>query len=146
MSRFPTDHQAAAWAGLAPGNNTSGGKRLSGKTRKGSKALKRALIQAAHAAAKTKNAYLSAFYHRVAARRGKKRAIVAVAHKLLRIAYHVIKNNAPYHELGADFFDKRDRDFTANRAAHTRLKCGDLKRAIAPVLSNPPPRRELRPT
>jgi transposase len=124
MSRFPTDHQAAAWAGLAPGNNTSGGKRLSGKTRKGSKALKRAMIQAVQAAAKTKNTYLSAFYHRVAARRGKKRAIVAVAHKLLRIAYHVIKNECPYHELGADFFDKRDRDFTARRLTQRLEKLG----------------------
>lgn len=124
MSRFPTDHHAAAWAGLAPGNNTSADKRLSGKTRHGSKALKRALIQAAHAAAKTKNTYLSTFYHRLAARRGKKRAIVAVAHKLLRIAYHVIKNNCPYHELGADFLDKRDRDFTARRLTQRLEKLG----------------------
>ncbi len=82
------------------------------------------MIQAAQAAAKTKNTYLSAFYHRVAARRGKTRAIVAVAHKLLRIAYHVIKNGCPYRELGADFFDKRDRDFTARRLTQRIEKLG----------------------
>jgi transposase len=91
MSRFPTAGHLAAWAGVAPGNHESAGKRLSGKARKGNRALRAALSQAAHAAARTKNTYLSAQYHRLAARRGKKRAILAVAHSILVIAYHLIE-------------------------------------------------------
>ncbi len=86
MSRFPTSDHLAAWAGVAPGNNESAGKRRSGRTRKGNQSLGAALNQAAHAAAHTKNTYLSAQYHRLAGRRGVKRAIVAVEHSILVIA------------------------------------------------------------
>lgn len=115
MSRFPTADHLASWAGVAPGNNESAGKRRSGRTRKGNQALRTVLNQAAHAAAKTKNTYLSAQYHRLAGRRGTKKAIVAVAHTILVIAYHLIERKEPYQELGGDYFDKRNVEATAKR-------------------------------
>jgi len=115
MSRFPSAHHLAAWAGVAPGNHESAGKRRSGKTRQGNKPLGAALNQAAHAAARTKNCYLASQYHRLAARRGVKKAIVAVAHSILVIAYHLIQRHEPYRELGADYFDKRRPEATAKR-------------------------------
>jgi len=115
MSRFPTANHLASWAGVAPGNNESAGKKRSGKTRKGNKPLGVALNQAAHAASRTKNTYLSAQYHRLAGRRGKKRALVAVAHSILIIAYHMIKRHEQYCELGADYFDQRRPETTAKR-------------------------------
>ena len=115
MSRFPSAAHLAAWAGVAPGNNESAGKRRSGKTRKGNHALGVALNQAAHGASHTKSTYLSAQYHRLAGRRGKKRAIMAVAHSILVIAYHLIKRQEPYRELGGDYFDQRRPEATAKR-------------------------------
>jgi len=115
MSRFPTAEHLASWAGVAPGNHESAGKRYSGKTTKGNKALSAALNQAAHAAAGTKNTYLSAQYRRLAARRGKKKAIVALEHTILVIAYHLIQRKEPYRELGGDYFDKRRPEATAKR-------------------------------
>jgi transposase len=115
MSRFPSANHLASWAGVAPGNNESAGKRRSGKTTKGNKALSIALNQAAHAAARTKDTYLSAQYRRLAARRGKKRAIVALEHTILVIAYHLINRKEPYLELGGDYFDKRRPEATAKR-------------------------------
>lgn len=115
MSRFPTADHLAAWAGVAPGNNESAGKRRSGRTRKGNQALRSALNQAAHAAAHTKNTYLSAQYHRLAGRRGSKKAIVAVAHSILIIAYHLIQRKEPYKELGGNYFDKRNAEATTKR-------------------------------
>jgi transposase len=108
MSQFPTSAHLASWAGLCPGNNESAGKRLSGATRHGSVWLRRALCQAAWGASRTKNTYLSALYRRLIIRKGKKKTIVAVAHTILVIAYHVIKNQRPYQELGADYFDRLD--------------------------------------
>lgn len=113
MDRFPSADHLASWSGVAPGNNESAGKRRSGKTTKGNKALCSALNQAAHAAARTKNTYLSAQYRRLAARRGKKKAIVALEHTILVIAYHLIKRHEPYCELGGDYFDKRRPEATA---------------------------------
>ena len=115
MSRFPTANHLASWAGVAPGNNESAGKRRSGKTRKGNKVLCAALNQAAHAAASTKNTYLAAQYRRLAARRGKKKAIVALEHTILVMAYHLIQRNEPYHELGVNYFDNRRPEVTAKR-------------------------------
>jgi transposase len=115
MSRFPTANHLASWAGVAPGNNESAGKRRSGKTRKGNKVLCAALNQAAHAAAGTKDTYLSAQYRRLAARRGKKKAIVALEHTILVMAYHLIQRNEPYHELGGNYFDNRRPEATAKR-------------------------------
>jgi transposase len=115
MSRFPTADHLAAWAGVAPGNNESAGKRRSGRTRKGNKSLGAALNQAAHGAARTKDTYLSAQYRRLATRRGSKKAIMAVAHSILVIAYHIIKDKEPYRDLGSDYFDKRRPEATAKR-------------------------------
>jgi len=109
MSRFPSHRHLASWAGLCPGNNESAGKRKSGKTRKGSPWLRSALVEAAWAASHSKRTYLSAQYHRLAARRSGKRAVVAVAHTLLVIVYHLLKRGEAYTELGGNYFDERDR-------------------------------------
>jgi len=113
MSCFPSADALASWAGVAPGNNESAGKRRSGKTTKGNKALSVALNQAAHGASHTKDTYLSAQYRRLAARRGKKRAIMALMHSILVIAYHLIQRSEPYRDLGGDYFDKRRPEATA---------------------------------
>lgn len=110
MSQFPTADHLASWAGLAPGNNQSGGKRYSGRTTKGNKALASAMTQGAWAAVKTKDTFLKARYHRLAARRGKNRAIVAVAHSMLVSAWHMLTYQQPYQELGGDYFDQRTKD------------------------------------
>jgi transposase len=114
MSRFRTARHLASWAGLCPGNHESAGKRRSGRTRKGSRWLRAALVQAAHAAARTKDTYFAAQYRRLAQRRGKKRAAVAVAHSLLTCVYALLRDGTVYRELGADYFVQRD------PAAHTR--------------------------
>lgn len=110
MSRFPTAGHLATWAGLAPGNHQSGGKRYSGRTTKGNKALSTAMVTAAWTAVRTKDTFLKARYHRLAARRGKKRAIVAVAHSMLVSAWHMLTYQQPYQELGGDYFDQRKKE------------------------------------
>jgi transposase len=115
MSRFPSADHLAAWAGVAPGNHESAGKRTSGKTRQGNRFLRTVLVQAAHAAARTKSTYLSAQYRRLATRRGKKRAIMAVAHSMLVMAYYMIQRQEPYREAGGDFFDRLQPEDTARR-------------------------------
>jgi transposase len=115
MSRFPSADHLAAWAGVAPGNHERAGKRTSGKTRQGNRFLRTVLVQAAHAAARTKSTYLSAQYRRLATRRGKKRAIMAVAHSMLVMAYYMIQRQEPYREAGGDFFDRLQPEDTARR-------------------------------
>jgi len=114
MSRFPSAAHLAAWAGLAPGNYESAGKRLSGKTRKGNQTLRSGLMQSAHVASRSRT-YLAAQYRRLATRRGKKRATMAVAHSILVIAYHVIQRQEPYRELGVQYFDQQRPEATAKR-------------------------------
>jgi transposase len=109
MTRFPSDKHLASWAGVCPGNKQSAGKRLSGKTTAGNTHLRALLGEAAWAAARTKGTYLSAYYHRIARRRGKKKAIVALEHKLLVIIYHVLLTKKPYSDLGADYFDQLEK-------------------------------------
>lgn len=121
MDRFPTAGHLASWAGMCPGNNESAGKRKSGRTTKGSPWLKATLVQIAHAAGRSKNTYLSALYHRLVPRKGKKRAAVAVGHAILVIVYHIIKSGNRYHELGADYFDRLDRQVVA-RSLMKRLE------------------------
>jgi transposase len=134
MGRFPTADHLAAWAGVAPGNNESAGKRYSGTVRKGDRALKVALVQAAHAASRTRNTYLSAQYHRLAGRRGKKRAILAVAHSILVITYHLIQRNEPYRDLGGDYFDKQRPEATAQRLMKRLQRLGyDVSRIGQPI-------------
>lgn len=109
LATFPTFGQLAAGAGVCPGNNASAGRQRSGRIGKGNRWLRVALVQAAWAASHTKS-YLAAQYRRRAARRGKKRAIIAVAHGLLGIIYHVLKTGQPYRDLGPDYFDRRNED------------------------------------
>lgn len=107
MSRFPTAAHLSSWAGISPGNNESAGKRKSGKTTKGSPWLKRLLVQAAWAASHTKNTYLGAQYRRLARKRGRKRALVAVAHSILVMLWHMLSRGADYQELGEEYFERR---------------------------------------
>jgi len=97
-----------AFAGISPGNKQSGGKRLSGATTSGNPYLRAILGEVAWAIARTTDKYLSAFYHRVARRRGNEIAIMALAHKVLVILYHVLREKKPYSDLGADYFDTLD--------------------------------------
>jgi transposase len=106
MKQFPSAQHLASWAGLCPGSHESAGKRKSGKIRKGSLWLRRCLCQGAWAVSTKKNNYLSALYRRLAARRGTKRATIAVAHNLLVIAYYILRDGTCYSDLGADYFDR----------------------------------------
>jgi len=124
MSRFPSHRHLASWAGMCPGNNESAGKRRSGKTRKGSPWLRHALVEAAHGAAHTKNKYPGAQYHRIAARRGKKKALVAVGHSILVIAYHLLTRNQAYCDLGANYFDERDHQAVTKRCVNRLQRLG----------------------
>jgi len=139
MTRFPTPGHLAAWAGVAPGNNERAGRQRSGRTRTGNAWLKTALVQAAHGAARMRGTALAAKYQRVAARRGAKRAIMAVAHRLLIIAYHVIARREPYRELGADYLERRHAPATVDRLVRrlqqleVAVTTTDIGSAVPPV-------------
>ena len=143
MTRFPTAAHLASWAGMCPGNHESAGKRTSGRTRKGSPWLRAALIEAAQAAGRTKNCYLAAHYRRIAARRGKKRAAVAVGHSILTIVYHLLSSTASYHDLGATFLYQRDRQNLERRqhphAGTRRLEALGCKVTLEYPASPTPP-------
>jgi transposase len=106
MSVFPDETHLSSWAGICPGNEESAGKRLRSRTTRKNRWLRRALVEAAWAAGRTKNSYLGAQYRRLAPRRGKKRALLAVGHSLLVILYHMLKYDREYQDLGADYFDR----------------------------------------
>jgi transposase len=125
MERFPTAKHLASWAGLCPGNHESAGNRRSGRTRKGSPWLRACLVQAAHAAARTKGTYLAAQYRRLAARRGRAKAAIAVAHSILIIAYHLLMEGTVYRDLGANYFDERERQVVERRLVHRLQGLGD---------------------
>jgi len=108
MSAFPSHKHLASWAAVCPGNKQSGGKRLSGKTRQGNAWLKAVLCEIAWANARSQTSYIGAQFRRLTRRRGVYKALVAVAHTLLVIIYHVLKTKRPYHELGPDYFDRLD--------------------------------------
>jgi transposase len=110
LDRFPTANHLASWAGMCPGNNESAGKRKSGKTTKGSRYLRAALVQAAWAATHQKGTYLAAQYKRLVRRMGKKKALIAVGHSILVMVYHILQTRTPYQELGGDYFDQRNGD------------------------------------
>ena len=114
MSRFPTAGHISSWAGVCPGNNESAGKRRSGKTRKGNKILKSTLVECAQSAVQRKDSFFYAQYQRIAMRRGKKRAILAVAHSILIAIYYMIKEDKEYEDLGADFYNKFNKEKKAN--------------------------------
>jgi transposase len=130
--RFPTAGHPASWAGMCPGNSESAGRRQSGKTRKGSPWLRAALVEAARAAGRSKQTYLAAPYHRLAARRGKKKAAVAVGHSILVIAYHLLAEEGSYQDLGGRYFDERDRRAVERRLV-TRLEGLGYKVSLEPA-------------
>ncbi len=108
MDQFPSAKHLASWVGICPGNHESAGKRLSGKTRKGNPYARQLLIQAAHAASHSKNTYLAAQYHRIASRRGPKKAAVAVGHSILVIIYYLLRDQGVYQDLGSNYFNEHD--------------------------------------
>ena len=110
MSRFPSAAHISSWAGLCPGNHKSAGKRKHGKTTKGNQTLKSILVECAKSARNVKGSYFSAQYQRVAARRGKNRATVAVAHSMLIAIYHILKFGVPFRDLGADYYNNFNRE------------------------------------
>lgn len=118
MRRFPSDGHLCSWAGVAPGNHQSGGKRYSGRTTKGNRTLTSMLVQCAHAAVRTQGTFFKARYHRLAARRGKKRAIMAIAHSMLKAIWHMLTTGEVYQDLGATYYDERSKD--RKIAYHTR--------------------------
>lgn len=118
MSRFPTDSHISSWAGLCPGNNESAGKRRSGKTRKGNALLRSTLVVCAHSAVKNKSSFFYAQFQRISARRGSKRAYVAVAHSMLVAIYHVLKDGVVFKDLGAGYYNQ----FNRERKINTYLK------------------------
>jgi transposase len=115
MTRFPTAGHLCSWAALCPGQNESAGKRRSGTTRDGNRYLRGQLIQGALGASHSKGTALQARYHRVKRHRGHKKAVVAVAHQILEIAYYVMHDGVTYDELGADYFDRRHADRAMRR-------------------------------
>ncbi len=110
MDRFPSPEHLASWAGMSPGNNESAGKKKSGKTTHGNKSLKCTLIESAWAGSRTKDTYLNGKYHSLVGRRGKKRALVAVGHKILIMAYQILKHKVKYTELGIDYLEQRKKE------------------------------------
>jgi transposase len=110
MSRFPSAAHLASWAGMCPGNQESAGKRKSGRTRKGNVWLRAALIESAHSLGRGRGTYLAAQYRRLTARRGKKKAAVALGHSILVIVYHLLSRGEVSHDLGVQYFDEGRRD------------------------------------
>jgi transposase len=133
MSRFPTAGHLASWAGMCPGNNESAGKRKTGRTRKGSKWLRKALIEAGQAAGRTKNTYLAAQYHQIRGRRGPQRAAVAVGHSILVITWHLLTNGETYNDLGGDYFDRRRNSNARQRRLIAQLQALGHKVTLQPA-------------
>ncbi len=110
MDVFPNEMHLSSWAGMSPGNNESAGKKKSGNTTYGNKCLKTMLTEFGWVASKTKDTYLRSKDHSLVGRRGKKKALVALGHKILIMCYHILKYKRPYKELGGDYLDKRRKD------------------------------------
>lgn len=138
MSRFPSAAHLASWAKLCPGNNESAGKRKSGKTGHGNPWLRSILVQVSWAAAHTKGTYLSALYHRLAGRRGAKRAIIAVAHAILVIIYSILRNHSLYQDLGETYFDQFNRESVIRRSVRRLENLGYTVTLAANPLSEAP--------
>jgi transposase len=156
MSVFPDAAHAASWAGMCPGNHESAGKQMSGRTRKANSYLRRDLCQAAWAASHTKGTYLAALYRRLRVRCGHTKAIFAVAHQILIVAYQMLRNGEDYREKGEDHYDRRNRPKTVMHLVGRLARLGyevtvrptaqpDVASDIAPVEPTPPPRRRGRP-
>jgi transposase len=132
MQRFPTAQNLASWVGICPGNHQSAGKQIRGTTRKGDRWLRQALMEAAQGAMRTKDTYLSAQGRRLTHRRGKKRAVVAVAHSILIIAYHILQRHQPYQDLGRNYFDERERSAIARQSVRRLEHLGGTRDAGNP--------------
>ncbi len=124
MDRFPTAGHLLSWAGLCPRLDETAGKRRSTQTRRSARWLKTTLVQAAWAAVRTKNTYLRAQFLRLKGRRGPKKALVAVAASVLTAAYHMLKHDVDYRDLGTDHFDRRDKSKVAERLIARLHKLG----------------------
>ena len=124
VSRFPTGSHVASWARLCPSNDESAGKRRSSHIGPGNPWLRSTLVEAAWAASHAKQTYLAAEYRRLAARKGTKRALVAIAHSILIIAYHIIRDGTTYEDLGSNYFDERDRQATLRRSVKRLERLG----------------------
>jgi transposase len=125
MSHWEDSGKLASWCCLCPGNHESGGKRLSGRTRKGNRWLRRAFCQMAWAATRKKGSYLKTQYRRISGRRGKKRALLALAHTLVTVVYHLLRDaNLQYHDLGEDYFHRRDAEQTKRQLIKRLDKLG----------------------
>jgi transposase len=140
MSQFPDQAHLASWAGLCPGNAESAGKRFSGKTRKGNRYLRRMLVQSAWSVAHKKDCGLTAVFYRIAHRRGMKKAAIAVAHRILLLAYHIIRDGGHYREPGGDFIDRQDPERTAQRLRRRLERIG-----YQVVLTRPDPASPAAP-
>jgi len=125
MSCFPTHAHLASWAGMSPGNNESAGKRRSGRTTHGNQWLRSTLMESAWAASRTKGTYFKSRYHRLAARRGKKRASVAVGHTILVAAYYILRDGCQYRELGGDYFERLNPEGMRNMLVKRLEKMGN---------------------
>jgi len=132
MTRFPSAAHLASWAKLCPGTNQRAGKQRSSRTGHGNSTLRTALTEAAWAASYTRSTYLAAQFRRLAARRGRQRAIVAVAHTILRTIYYMLRDGTDYRELGATYFDQRNQDAVAKRAV-ARLEGLGFRVTLEPV-------------
>jgi transposase len=115
MSRFPTEGHLLSWARICPRNDESAGKRRSSRVLRGPRWLKSMLVQAAWAATRKKDSYLQAQFHRLRARRGSKKAIIAVAASMLTALYFMLRDGVEYHDLGRDYFDRRDHEKAVRR-------------------------------
>ncbi|MHC4074321.1 MAG: IS110 family RNA-guided transposase [Planctomycetota bacterium] len=124
MAQFPSADHLTAWAGLAPGNNQSGSKRRRAKTREGNRNLRQIMVQVAWAASRKKGSYAQSLYRRLAGRRGKKRAIIALARTLLESFYYMLSRREPYRDLGGNYFDKRRKDVKVNVLTKQLQKLG----------------------
>ncbi len=137
MTIFPDAEHAASWGGLCPGNRQSGGKRLSGRTRKANPYLRRALAEAAWAASHTKNCFLAALYRRLRGRLGHNPAIFALAHQILRVAYTMLRRGENYRELGGDYYDRQNKPRVVHRMVERLTHLG-YEVQLKPVLEPQP--------
>lgn len=145
MGQFPTAGHLASWAGLCPGNAESAGKRFSGRTRKGDRYVRRILVQSAWAASRKNDCFLATLFFRTAQRRGMKKAAVAVAHRILILAWHILaESGAEYVERGGDHFDRRNPERTARKLTQ-RLAAIGYQVTLAPSPEHRPSRPPGRP-
>ncbi len=148
MGVFDSPKHAASWAGLCPGNHESGGKRLSNRTRKGNRWLRRALVQSAWGASRKKDCYLAAFFYRHSAKQGVRKAIVSLAHRILVIAFCLLRDATEYAEAGGEYFDKLNPVRTRNRLIRRLQRLGvEVTLTARPDLppippANPPTHRK----